>query len=426
MPATVLIGAQWGDEGKGKITDILAQKSQVVVRSQGGNNAGHTVEANGVVYKLHLLPSGILNPETLCIIGNGVVIDPKSLIDEINQMSKYGISTANLKIDARAHVIMPYHIKLDGLFEHLRGKGEIGTTKRGIGPCYCDKAERSGIRMFDLINKHTFERKLKENLAVKNKILQFIYNEPPLDEKDILGEYAQYASILAPYVADTTVMVYDAIKSGKDVLFEGAQGTLLDLDLGTYPYVTSSHPISGGACTGAGIGPTLIDDCVGIAKSYTTRVGKGPFPTELFDEVGDTIREKGSEFGTTTGRPRRCGWLDAVILKYSVRTSGLTKIVINKLDTLSGIGNIKICTAYKKDNEIITDFPADPTQLELCTPVYEELEGWDEDISGVKTFDELPDAAKKYIKRIEQICSVPVWMIGVGPRRDQNIIVRGD
>ncbi|OQB15225.1 MAG: Adenylosuccinate synthetase [Firmicutes bacterium ADurb.Bin193] len=423
MSTTVLIGAQWGDEGKGKITDILAQKAQVVVRSQGGNNAGHTVEVDGTVYKLHLLPSGILNPQTLCIVGNGVVIDPKVMLGEIEQMQSKGISVKNLKIDARAHVIMPYHIELDGLSESFRGKGEIGTTKRGIGPCYMDKAERSGIRMWDLINPVTFEQKVRENVILKNKIIELVYGGKPVSADEIITEYSEYAKALAPYVTDTTPILYNAIKEGKEVLFEGAQGTLLDLDLGTYPYVTSSHPVSGGACIGAGVGPTLIDDCIGVAKAYTTRVGKGPFPTELFDKTGDAIRKKGNEFGTTTGRPRRCGWFDAVILGYSVRTSGLTKIVINKLDTLSDIGPLKICTGYKKGGEIITEFPADLSELALCTPVYEELEGWSGDISGVRSFNELPQNAKNYIKRIEELCGVRVWMVGIGPGRDQNILI---
>ena len=422
MSATILIGAQWGDEGKGKVTDIIAQNSQVVVRSQGGNNAGHTVEADGVVYKLHLLPSGILNPDTLCLIGNGVVIDPKVILEEIKQVHDKGVSTAKLKIDARAHVILPYHIELDGLSETMRGKSEIGTTKRGIGPCYMDKAERCGIRMWDLIHPEIFAEKVRENVAIKNKIITLVYGGKPVDAEAIIAEYNEYAKALAPYVADTSVLLYNEMKSGKNVLFEGAQGTLLDLDLGTYPYVTSSHPISGGACVGAGVGPTLIDDCIGIAKSYTTRVGKGPFPTELLDEIGEKIRQTGGEFGTTTGRPRRCGWFDAVILKYSVRTSGLTKVVINKLDTLSGIGNLKICIGYEKDGEIITEFPADLTELALCKPVYENAEGWNEDITGVKTFDELPEAAKKYVKRIEELCGTKVWMVGVGPKRTQNII----
>jgi adenylosuccinate synthase len=425
LSTKVLIGAQWGDEGKGKITDILAQQAQVVVRSQGGNNAGHTVEADGVVYKLHLIPSGILNPETLCIVGNGVVIDPKGILEEIRQVQDKGISTDNLKIDARAHVIMPYHIALDGLSEAARGKSEIGTTKKGIGPCYMDKAERCGIRMWDLIHPEVFEQKVRENLEIKNKILKLVYGGETFDADEIIAEYKEYAKKLAPYVADTTVLLYNSIKEGKNVLFEGAQGTLLDLDLGTYPYVTSSHPTAGGACIGSGVGPTLIDDCIGIAKAYTTRVGKGPFPTELFDEVGETIRQKGFEFGTTTGRPRRCGWFDAVIVKYSVRTSGITKLVINKLDTLSGLDRLKICTGYEKDGKVITEFPADLSELALCKPIYEEMDGWDEDISSVTSFDELPQACKDYVNRIEQLCGAFVWMVGVGPGRTQNIIREG-
>ena len=422
MATKVLIGAQWGDEGKGKITDILAQQSEVVVRSQGGNNAGHTVEANGVVYKLHLLPSGILNPQTLCLVGNGVVIDPKVILEEIKQMHDRGITTDNLKIDARAHVIMPYHIELDGLSEIARGKSDIGTTKRGIGPCYMDKAERCGIRMWDLINKETFENKVRENIIIKNKMIELVYGGKPLNADAIIEEYNGYAEKLKKYVVDTSVLLYNSIKEGKQVLFEGAQGTLLDLDLGTYPFVTSSHPTSAGACIGSGIGPTLIDECFGVAKSYTTRVGKGPFPTELFCEVGEKIRQVGNEFGTTTGRPRRCGWLDAVILKYSVRTSGLTSIVINKLDTLSGLGNLKICVGYKKGDEVVTEFPADLSELVLCEPIYEELSGWEEDISAVRNFADLPKAAQAYITRIEELCDTKVCMIGVGPGREQNII----
>ncbi|MDR0405972.1 MAG: adenylosuccinate synthase [Clostridiales bacterium] len=422
MSTTVLIGAQWGDEGKGKITDILARRSQVVVRSQGGNNAGHTVEANGTVYKLHLLPSGILNPETLCLVGNGVVVDPKVILQEISQMREKGVSADNLKIDARAHVILPYHIALDGLSEQHRGKSEIGTTGRGIGPCYADKAERCGIRMWDLIHPEVFAQKVRENAVLKNKMITLVYGGEPIDADAVIEEYNAYAKALAPYVTDATVLLYRAIKSGKTVLFEGAQGTLLDLDLGTYPYVTSSHPVSSGACVGAGIGPTLIDDCIGVAKAYTTRVGKGPFPTELFDATGEAIRQKGGEFGTTTGRPRRCGWLDAVILKYSVRTSGLTKLAVNKLDTLSGIGKLKICAGYQKGGEVVSEFPADLSELALCSPVYEELDGWEEEISAVRNFGDLPRAAREYISRIEALCGVPVWMVGVGPGREQNIV----
>lgn len=421
MASRVIIGSQWGDEGKGKTIDIYAQKSDVVVRSQGGNNAGHTVEADGEVYKLHLIPSGILNPETLCIIGPGVVIDPKVILEEIDSLENRGITTANLKIDPRAHVILPYHIALDGLSEDARGKTDIGTTKRGIGPCYMDKSERSGIRICDLMDKEIFTAKASQNLEMKNKIITRIYDGEPLSDS-FIQEYLGYADRLRKYVADTTCMVYDSIKAGKDVLFEGAQGTLLDLSIGTYPYVTSSYPISGGVCIGAGIGPTMIDECIGIAKAYTTRVGKGPFPTELFDEIGETIRVKGNEYGTTTGRPRRCGWLDAVILKFSVRTSGLTSLVLNKLDTMSGLETLKICTGYKKNGEIITEFPASLEELALCEPVYETLPGFNEDVTKIRDFDKLPENAKNYVKRIEELCDVKISMIGVGPGRDQNIL----
>lgn len=421
MATRALIGAQWGDEGKGKITDILAEKSQLVVRSQGGNNAGHTVEANGVQYKLHLVPSGILNRETLCIIGNGTVIDPKVLLEEIDMLEAKGVCTDNLKIDPRAHVIMPYHIELDGLSEKARGKADIGTTKRGIGPCYMDKAERSGIRMYDLIHEELFREKASANIDLKNRIISLVYGGTPVEKDQVIEEYLGYANRLKKYVADTTVLLYDAIVQGKTVLFEGAQGTLLDLDLGTYPYVTSSHPITSGACVGSGIGPTMIDSCIGVAKAYTTRVGKGPFPTELFDETGELIRNRGGEFGTTTGRPRRCGWLDLVILRYSVRTSGLTELVINKMDTMSDIEKIKVCVAYQKDGKTLRDFPPAIEELEGCEPVYVELDGWTGDISGIRDYSQLPENAKRYIELIEKETGVKVSMIGVGPGREQNI-----
>lgn len=424
MSTKVVIGAQWGDEGKGKIIDILAQQSEVVVRSQGGNNAGHTVEADGVEYKLHLTPSGILNPDTLCIIGNGVVVDPGVLLSELDMLREKGVSTNNLKIDLRAHLIMPYHIELDGLMEKARGKGDIGTTKKGIGPAYMDKAERIGIRLCDLLDKDLFVQRVKENVELKNKIITAVYGGRPIKPYDFIDTYLAYAERLRPYAADTTVLLYDAIKAGKKVLFEGAQGTLLDLDLGTYPYVTSSHPISGGVCVGTGIGPTLIDECIGVVKAYTTRVGKGPFPTELFDDVGEQIRRVGNEFGTTTGRPRRCGWFDAVIVKFAVRTSGLTGIALNKVDTLSGLGTLKICVGYKKGDEVITEFPASLEELAKCEPVYEEMPGWTEDITGAKSFADLPQNAKNYIARIEELCGCKVVMVGVGPNRAQNIEVQ--
>ncbi len=422
MPTKVVIGAQWGDEGKGKITDILAGEADVVVRSSGGNNAGHTVEADGVQYKLHLMPSGIINKGTLCLIGNGVVVDPKVLIDEIDMLTEKGIDVSGLRIDLRAHVIMPYHRELDSLAEEAKGADKIGTTKSGIGPCYMDKAERIGIRICDLMNTELFRKKARANIEHKNKIITLIYGGEALDADKIIDEYLGYADRLRKYTADTSVLLYKAVKENKNVLFEGAQGTLLDLDLGTYPFVTSSHPISGGVCTGAGIGPTLIDECIGIAKAYTTRVGKGPFPTELFDEYGDLIRNKGNEFGTTTGRPRRTGWFDAVIVKFAVRTSSLTSIAINKIDTLSDIGTLKICVGYNKNGEFTDEFPPSLEELELCEPVYEEMPGWEGDISSCKSYDELPENAKKYIERIEQLIGCKVSMVGVGPERTQNLM----
>ena len=422
MSTKVVIGAQWGDEGKGKIIDILAQDSEVVVRSSGGNNAGHTVEADGVEYKLHLTPSGILNPETLCIIGPGVVLDPKVLLEELAMFNSRGVVTDNLKIDYRTHIIMPYHIVLDGLMEQARGKGDIGTTKKGIGPCYMDKTERIGIRFCDFLDEEEFAERTRANVEIKNKIITKIYDGEALDAEKIIEEYSLYREQLKKYAADTTVLLYDAIKEGKKVLFEGAQGTLLDLDIGTYPYVTSSHPISGGVCVGTGIGPTMIEECVGVMKAYTTRVGKGPFPTELFDETGERIRNVGHEYGSTTGRPRRCGWFDAVISKFGVRTSGLTTIALNKLDTLAGIETLKICVAYKKGEEIITEFPASLKELSECEPVYEELPGWSEDISGIRTYEELPLNVRNYVERVEELCGAKVGMIGVGPGRHQNIL----
>lgn len=421
MPTKVVVGTQWGDEGKGKTIDILAAEANVVVRTQGGNNAGHTIEADGQVYKLRLMPSGILNPETICIIGNGVVVDPKVLLGEIDDLNSRGISTDNLKIDARAHIIMPYHRELDALSEAARGKAGIGTTKNGIGPCYMDKAERSGIRICDMINADKFAQKVRENLVIKNKIMTLVYGGEAMDAETIIEEYSGYAKRLSKYVADTTPVLYNAIKSGKKVLFEGAQGTLLDIDLGTYPFVTSSHPISGGVCIGGGVGPTMIDECIGISKGYTTRVGNGPFPTELNDEIGDLICEKGHEFGTVTGRKRRCGWFDAVIVKYAVRVNGLTSLVLNKIDPLGGLDKLKICVAYKKDGEITYDFPPTLEELAKCEPVYEEMDGWTEDISDIRDFDKLPENCRKYIERIEEVCDVKISSIGVGPDREQNI-----
>ena len=421
MASVALIGAQWGDEGKGKTIDILSSTAEMVVRAQGGSNAGHTVVANGNEYKLRLIPSGILYKDTDCIIGNGCVVHPGVVLKEIESLTSRGVCMDKLYIDARAHVIMPYHITIDTLSEQRRGSNDIGTTKNGIGPCYMDKCERIGIRMRDLIDEKVFSEKLKTVLAIKNDIIVKLYGGQPLNFDEIYTEYTAWAKKLAPHVCDTSLLVYNAIKSGKKVLFEGAQGTLLDVDTGTYPFVTSSHPTAGGFSIGSGVGPTLIDEVIGVAKSYITRVGKGPFPTEVFDEVGEEIRQKGHEFGTVTGRPRRCGWFDALILKYAVRVNGLTGVAINKLDTLSGLKSVKVCTAYEKDGKIVKDFPADIADLEGCNPIYTELPGWDGDLSLCKTFEELPKTAQDYILFLENEIDCKIKMIGVGPDRTHNI-----
>ncbi|MCC0706770.1 adenylosuccinate synthase [Clostridioides sp. ES-S-0190-01] len=423
MKTVAIVGSQWGDEGKGKVIDYLATQADVVVRGQGGNNAGHTLVVEGKKYALHLIPSGVLNPKTVNIIGNGIVFDPKGFLEELEMFKADNINTENIKISDRAHVIFPYHKELDALSEEARGDLKIGTTKKGIGPCYMDKTERSGIRICDLMDKDKFAIKLKAQIEAKNKLVRNIYGKEELfDFEAIYNEYIGYAEQIKKYVADTSVIVYDAVKAGKKVLFEGAQGTLLDLDLGTYPFVTSSHPISGGFAIGAGIGPNMIKDVVGIVKAYTTRVGEGPFVTEQINETGDKIREQGNEFGVTTGRPRRCGWFDAVIVKYAARVNGLTSISFMLLDVLTGFDKIKVCTSYKMDDKIITDFPASLDDLAKCEPIYEELDGWNEDITQVDNFDDLPENAKKYIAKIEELIGVSVDMVSVGPNRAQTII----
>ncbi|MCI6561187.1 MAG: adenylosuccinate synthase [Ruminococcus sp.] len=420
MPANIVVGTQWGDEGKGKIIDILASRADVVVRSQGGNNAGHTVVNNGEVYKLHLIPSGILYPNTLCLIGAGVVLDPKDFIGELDSLEARGISTANLKVDPRAHIVMPWHIALDGLSEEFRGGSDIGTTKRGIGPTYMDKYERCGIRMYDLVHPDVLAAKIQSTGSLKNKIITEVYGGEAFDLDKVTEEYTAYGQRIAKYMDDVSVLTFDAAKAGKNIMFEGAQATLLDIDFGTYPYVTSSHPLSAGVCVGTGVGPKTITNIIGVAKAYTTRVGKGPFPTELDDETGDKIRNLGGEFGTTTGRPRRTGWFDAVIVRHSVRVNGLDSLAINKLDTLSGIGTLKICTAYKMpDGRTIENFPPTLEELAGCEPVYEEFEGFDDDISKCGSFDELPENCKKYISRLEELVGCHVSMVGIGPDRSQ-------
>ncbi len=422
MSSLVIVGAQWGDEGKGKITDYMASKADVVVRYQGGNNAGHTVEVGKEKYKLNLIPSGILHGDKLCVIGNGVVLDPEAFLNEVKMLHERGISTDNLKISDRTHLIFPYHKKIDELSELQRGSNDIGTTKKGIGPSYMDKTERIGIRVCDLLKKDIFASKLKANIETKNKYLKEMFGFEGYSYEEMLATYEAYAEKLRPYVADASVLVYEACKADKKVLFEGAQGTLLDLDFGTYPYVTSSHPVSGGVCTGAGIGPSMVNKALGVVKAYTTRVGKGPFPTELNDATGDLIREKGFEFGTVTGRPRRCGWFDAVIVRYATRINGLTGIALTKLDTLADMPKIKICVGYRLDGEIIKEFPASIEDLAYCEPIYEEFEGWG-DISGITEYNKLPTNVLRYIERIEELCGTKVSVVSVGPRRDQTIVI---
>ncbi|MFB0832222.1 adenylosuccinate synthase [Brevibacillus laterosporus] len=425
MSTVVVVGTQWGDEGKGKITDYLAETAEVVARYQGGNNAGHTIIFDGNKYKLHLIPSGIFYKDKICVIGNGMVIDPKALVAELEYLHGHGFTTNNLKISDRAHVILPYHIKLDGVEEESRGQNKIGTTRKGIGPAYMDKAARIGIRITDLMDKEEFKEKLARNLVEKNRVLEKLYNEEGFKLEDIYEEYLKYAEIIRPYVTDTSVVLNDVIDNGNRVLFEGAQGVLLDIDQGTYPYVTSSNPIAGGVTIGSGVGPSKIHQVIGVAKAYTTRVGDGPFPTELHDATGDHIREVGFEFGTTTGRPRRIGWFDTVVVRHARRVSGITGLAITKLDTLSGIDKLRICTAYKYKGEILNEFPASLKVLAECEPVYEELEGWSEDITGIRDLNDLPATARHYIERITQLTGVPMSIFSVGPDREQTNVVRG-
>lgn len=426
MSAFIVIGAQWGDEGKGKMTDYLAEEADVVVRFQGGNNAGHTVVVGDKEYKLRLIPSGILYDDKTNVIGNGVVVDPKALFEEIEYLEGVGakITPEKLIISDRAHLIMPYHKVLDKLKEKARGKNDIGTTGRGIGPCYTDKFERCGIRVCDLMHENVFREKLEQNIEAKNAYITKVLGGEPLNYEEILKEYLELAKKLRPFVADTSVKVYDSILADKTVLFEGAQGMLLDIDYGTYPYVTSSNTTAGGVASGSGIGPRMITNAVGIAKAYTTRVGKGPFPTELDNEVGEWIREKGHEYGVNTGRSRRCGWLDLVILKTSVRVSGLTSLAVTKIDTLAGLDKIKVCVGYKFNGEIIDYFPASLEDLALCEPVYEEFDGWDDSVANARSYDELPENAKKYIERIEEFTGTRVSIVSVGPKRDQTMRVK--
>ena len=422
MGTVVIVGTQWGDEGKGKITDFLSQGAKVVSRYQGGDNAGHTIHANGEVYKLRLVPSGVLYPHQLSVIGNGVVVNPKSLVGELARLAEQGVTGENLRISDRAHVILPYHIKLDKLQEAAKGADKIGTTNRGIGPAYMDKAARVGIRMADLLDKEIFEERLKANLKAKNEEFVKVYDSTPMNFDDIFEEYYQYGQQLKQYVCDTSIVLNDAIDKSEHVLFEGAQGIMLDIDQGTYPFVTSSNP-AGGVTVGAGVGASKIDRVVGVAKAYTSGVGDGPFPTELLDKTGDFIRNAGHEFGTVTGRPRRIGWFDAVVVRHSRRVAGITDLCLNSIDVLTGLDKVKICVAYERDGERVENYPASLKFLSECKPVYEELPGWQEDITKAKTLDDLPENARRYVERITELLGVDLLTFSVGPDRDQTNVL---
>ena len=419
----VVIGAQWGDEGKGKITDLLSKSADVVVRYQGGVNAGHTVVVQGQTFKLHLIPSGILYPDTECIIGCGTVIDPQVLLEELKQLEALHISTANLLISQSAHVTMPYHRLIDQASEERRGTHKIGTTGRGIGPTYADKSERTGIRVQDLMNPDALREQLQWTINYKNVILEKLYNLPPLDTEQVIDEYLGYAERLRPHVVDSSLKIYDAIQRRRNILFEGAQGTLLDLDHGTYPYVTSSNPVAGGACVGTGVGPTMIDRVIGVAKAYTTRVGEGPFPTELDGEVGELLCDRGAEFGTTTGRKRRCGWFDAVIGRYAVRINGMDCLAITKLDVLDALDEIKVCVAYEIDGENHENFPNSAREFARCRPVYKTLPGWQQSTADCRKLEDLPKQALDYLKFLAELMDVPIAIVSLGASRDQTIIV---
>jgi adenylosuccinate synthase len=423
MPAIVLIGAQWGDEGKGKVTDLLGERVDYVVRYQGGNNAGHTViTPDGQKYALHLLPSGVLTPGCVPVIGNGVVVDPKVLITELDGLADRGVDATKLLISGDAHLIMPHHRALDRVVERYLGSARIGTTGRGIGPAYGDKVARMGIRVQDLLDPGIFRQKLELVLREKNQILFKVYNRKAMDTDAVVEEYLAYAERLRPYIADTRLVLGQALDAGRTVLLEGAQATLLDVDHGTYPFVTSSNPTAGGACVGSGIPPTKISQVIGVIKAYTTRVGSGPFPTELFDENGQHLLKIGAEYGTTTGRERRCGWFDAVVGRYSVRVNGITDMVVTKLDVLSGLDKVPICVAYEVDGERVDEMPMTQTSFHHAKPIYEELPGWWEDISKCRTEAELPENARRYIERIEELCGTRVSAVGVGPGREENVV----
>ncbi|MNC07957.1 Adenylosuccinate synthetase [compost metagenome] len=420
MSTVVVVGTQWGDEGKGKITDFLAESADVVARYQGGNNAGHTILIDGKKFKLSLIPSGVFYKEKTCVIGNGMVINPEALIQEINYIHENGFDTKNLVISDRAHVIMPYHMLLDALEEDRKGPNKIGTTRKGIGPAYMDKAARNGIRIADLMDAEEFELRLRHLMEEKNQVITQVYGAEALDVEEVLTKYLEYAEVLRSYVTDTSVVLNEAIDADSRVLFEGAQGVMLDIDQGTYPFVTSSNPSAGGVCIGSGVGPSKIQQVIGVAKSYTTRVGDGPFPTELNDSVGDYIRETGHEYGTVTGRARRVGWFDSVVVRHARRVSGITGLSLNSLDVLSGLETVKICTGYKYRGEVITHYPASLKMLAECEAVYEELPGWSEDITSAKTLEDLPANTRKYVERVSELTGIPISIFSVGRNREQT------
>lgn len=423
MATAMVLGTQWGDEGKGKIVDYLAQKADVVIRSQGGNNAGHTVVADGQSFALRLLPSGIFFSEKTCIIGNGVVVNPEVLLEEIDGMVKKGVTISKLEVSTRAHVIMPYHIRIDEEDEKLRGDDKIGTTKNGIGPCYADKINRVGIRIGDLMDRDVFYQKLKTNLELKNRLFATYYNCEGFDFEEIFTKYTALAERIRPYVKDTEYSANQYIKEGKKVLFEGAQATMLDLDHGTYPFVTSSNPTAGGACVGSGVGPRMMSNIIGVVKAYTTRVGAGPFPAEQSNKIGEYLRETGHEFGTVTGRSRRCGWFDSVVVRYAAMLNSLDYLAITRLDILDGLDTINICKGYMYKGIELKEYPESLNILQDVEPVYEELPGWKTDISGCKSYDELPENARYYIERISQLVGVPLGIVSVGPDRSQTIVL---
>lgn len=424
MTAVAVVGSQWGDEGKGKITDFLSNEAAYTVRSNGGNNAGHTIEINGQDFKMRLIPSGIFASKEGAVIGNGVVINPEVLFSELKNLEEKGIDTSKLKISNRAHIIMPYHIKQDEYQEEAKGDQKIGTTKNGIGPAYMDKAFRIGIRVCDLLEKDTFEAKLRTNLEQKNEVFTKIYGKPALKFEDIFDKYYEYGQKMKKYVIDTSVLVNDALDNNEKVLFEGAQGIMLDIDEGTYPFVTSSNTISGGIASGIGVGANRLKTVIGVCKAYTTRVGAGPFPTELLDETGDRIRETAHEYGTVTGRPRRVGWFDSVALRHAKRVAGINGLSLNLLDIFSGLDTIKIATAYELDGQKIGYYPASLKELDRCKPVYEELPAWKEDITGAKSWSDLPENAQKFLNRVSELVGIPLVTVSVGPDREQTIVLQ--